>query len=362
MNFGKSNGRTLFFLTILLTFLGLLSVADASHPLALTYFNDSFYFVKQQIMWIVVGFILMIVGLVVDYKVWKKFASVFFVINIILLILVVIPGVGTKVLGARRWLNFAGVTIQPSELIKFTMTFYIANLVSLKKPFWQLILPIVLVGGLVMLQPDLGTTISIIGIGFTQLFVAGVSLLPFVGTGIAGLILGFILIITSDYRRQRLLTFLNVSDHVQDGANYHIRQVLIALGSGGLFGVGLGQGRQKYLFLPESATDSVFATIAEELGFLGSLAVIGLLAFFVYKCLKIAANAPDEFATLFVTGITAWICIQIFLNIASMVALVPLTGVPLPFFSYGGSSLVVILFAVGVLLNIAKKSTIETKP
>ncbi len=207
-----------------------------------------------------------------------------------------------------------------------------------------------------MLEPDLGTTIIILIIGFAQLFVAGVSILPFIVTGILGALGGFILIITSAYRKARLTTFLNASTDPLNSANYHIRQVLIALGSGGLFGVGLGQGRQKYLFLPESATDSVFANIGEELGFVGAIVVIILLVFFVYKMMRIATNAPDNFSTVLATGIVAWMCAQIFLNLASMVALIPLTGVPLPFFSYGGSSLTVILFAIGVLLNISKHS------
>jgi cell division protein FtsW len=350
----KSDGRGLLILTLVLTLLGLLAVADASAPQALSYFKDSFYFVRQQIVWIFLGIILMFVGLFVDYTYWKKFASPIFLINLILLLAVLIPGIGTKVLGARRWVSFGSLTLQPSELIKFSLLIYIAKLTELKKPFLNLVLPILLVAGLVMLEPDLGTTIAIIVIGLTQLFVAGVSFVPFAATGILGAIGGFFLILISPYRKARLTTFLQASTDPLNSSNYHIRQVLIALGSGGLFGVGLGQGRQKYLFLPESATDSVFANIAEELGFVGAMAVIGLLVFFVYKMLRIAARAPDSFSMVLASGIVAWMSIQIFLNIASMVALIPLTGVPLPFFSYGGSSLTIVLFAVGVILNISK--------
>lgn len=357
----KNNGRTLLVLTIVLTLLGLLAVADTSGPQALAYFKDSFYFVKEQAIWAVLGLFALFAGLLIDYTVWKRFASLIFVCNLVLLLLVLIPGIGSSVLGARRWVSFGSISIQPSELIKLSLIFYIAKLTELKKPFLNLILPIALVAVLIMLEPDLGTTIAVLVIGLTQLFVAGVSILPFIGTGIIGAIGGFFLIITSSYRRERLNTFLNASTDPLNSANYHIRQVLIALGSGGILGVGLGQGRQKYLFLPESATDSVFANIAEELGFVGSIVVIGLLVFFVYKMMQISTRAPDNYSTIVATGIVAWISIQIFLNIASMVALIPLTGVPLPFFSYGGSSLTVILFSVGVLLNISKHSLAPVK-
>lgn len=350
----KNNGRILLILTIILTILGLLAVADASGPQAFAYFKDSFYFVRQQFIWAVLGIAAMFFAIVIDYPVWKKLASIIFIINLGLLLGVLIPGIGTRILGARRWISFGFFTIQPSELIKFSLIIYLAKLLELKKPFLNLILPIGVVAALVMLQPDLGTTIVILAIGFTEIFIAGVSLLPFLGTAAVGGILGLFLTIISSYRRQRLMTFLNNSSDPLNPANYHIRQILIALGSGGFFGVGLGQGRQKYLFLPESATDSVFANIGEELGFLGGIFVIGLLSFFVYKMLQIATHAPDIYSTLVAAGIVAWICTQIFLNLASMVALIPLTGVPLPFFSYGGSSLTIILFTIGVLLNISK--------
>jgi cell division protein FtsW len=216
------------------------------------------------------------------------------------------------------------------------------------------VLPLAIVAALVILEPDLGTTIAIITIGITQIFVSGAPILPFITTLLAGSGIGFLLIIFSEYRKARLSSFLELIENPLNSSNYHIKQILIALGSGGWFGVGLGQGRQKYLFLPESATDSVFANIAEELGFFGGLIVIILLLLFVYEMARIAASSKDHFGTIVGAGIVAWICAQIFLNIASMVALIPLTGVPLPFFSYGGSNLTVILFAVGVLLNISK--------
>ena len=210
-----------------------------------------------------------------------------------------------------------------------------------------------LVSGLVMLQPDLGTTIVIIAIAVSQLFIAEMPILYLIGTMIAGSGMGAILILTSSYRRARLMTFLESSTDPL-GSSYHIRQILIALGSGGLFGLGLGQSRQKHLFLPETATDSVFAVLAEEIGFFGASLIIMLLFVYIFKAIKIAQRAPDKFSMLLAGGISVWIGTQILLNLASMVALVPLTGIPLPFFSYGGSNLMMVLLSTGILLNISK--------
>lgn len=352
--------KSFFVLTIILLVLGFVAVADASAPQALNAFHDSFYFLKQQLVWGGLGLVMCIGAYVVDYTVWKKFASILFLANIILLVVVLIPGFGSRILGARRWISFGPISLQPSELVKFTIACYLAKLIDLERPYLKLILPMALVSLLVMLQPDLGTTIVIIVVCIAELFVAQAPMIPFVATGVLGVIAGFLVTVISPYRKQRVLTFLESSTHPLS-SSYHIRQVLIALGSGGLFGVGLGQGRQKYLFLPEVATDSVFANIAEELGFVGALFVLVLLGLFVYKAIKIAMNAPDRFSLILATGIVAWFVAQIFLNIASMVALIPLTGVPLPFFSYGGSSLTIVLFAVGVLLNIARHTKNESK-
>jgi len=206
---------------------------------------------------------------------------------------------------------------------------------------------------LIMFQPDLGTALVVGGTAMTQIFVSGISIFYFLGALLIGILASFVLIITSTYRRDRLMTFLEQT-HDPLGKSYHIRQVLLALGSGGLFGVGLGASRQKYLFLPEAATDSIFAVVAEEVGFIGALIILFLFVAFIIRGLKIANNAPDKFSQLLATGIVAWIGVQIFLNIGSMVALTPLTGVPLPFFSYGGSALTMVLVAAGILLNISK--------
>jgi len=361
---GKSSFRwfdkTLFIYIVVLSILGIIAVADASAPQALEVFGDSFYFVKQQIVWTLIGFAGMFVVSFIDYKIWKKLAPVIFIVSLALLLVVFIPGVGSKVLGARRWVNLGFFGFQPSEVAKISLAIFIAWLASYDYPFKYYIATVGLVAFLIMLQPDLGTTIVIIGIAVVQMFISGLPIIYMIGFGLLGAGGGSLLVLLSDYRRQRLMTFLESSTDPL-GTSYHIRQILIALGSGGLLGVGLGQSRQKHLFLPETATDSVFAVIAEEIGFVGAAFLIILLFLFVFRTIKISSKSPDKFGLVLGGGLAAWLGGQIFLNVASMVALVPLTGIPLPFFSYGGSSQLMILISVGILLNISRHVEKEEK-
>ena len=352
----KSIDKRLLYLILILTSFGLIAVADASAPQALNVFADKFYFVKQQALWGVVGLILMFIVSKLHPSFWERIATPLFIASLLLLLLVLIPGIGTKSLGARRWLIMGPLSVQPSEIVKLTLAIYLAKVASKGKSAHSYFIPLAVVAGLVMLQPDLGTTLVILVLGLSQIFVAGVKLLQFFGALGIGAVISFLFSITSEYRRNRLLTFLSVS---QDplGRDYHIRQILLALGSGGVFGVGLGNSRQKFLFLPEAATDSVFAIIAEEIGFVGALVLVGLFAFFIFRALKISGGASDKFSQILGIGIVSWIGGQIILNIGSMVALVPLTGVPLPFFSYGGSALTMILIACGILLSISRHSS-----
>lgn len=345
--------RKLLILVLVLTVLGLIAVADASAPQALNVFNDKFYFVKEQLKWGVLGLVAMLVASNIKYTFWEKIATPLFWISVILLVVVLIPGLSYSALGARRWISFGPINFQPAEIVKLTIAVYIAKLAVSDKKTLAYFLPLVVAGGLIMLEPDLGTTLVVFLIGFTQIFLAGIPLLHFAAAGGVGILGALALVLTSTYRKARFLTYFSQS---QDplGSDYHIRQVLLALGSGGLLGVGLGQGRQKYLFLPEASTDSIFAIIAEEIGFVGCLALIALFAYFIYLGLTIARKAPDKFSQILAVGLTAWIGGQIFLNLAAMVALIPLTGIPLPFFSYGGTSLVMVLAACGILLNISR--------
>ena len=352
--------RNLLILVLVFVFVGLIAVADASAPQAQNMFGDKFYLFKQQLMWAGVGVVALLVTSKINYKLWEKIATPFFIFSLILLVLVLLPHLGFKALGARRWIDTGFFSIQPSELIKISLAMYLAKVASKGKTTLAYFLPLVIVVTHIMLQPDLGTTMVVAILGLSQIFVSGVNWLYFAGAILTGTLGTIGLILVSPYRKERLLTFLQM-ERDPLGSSYHIRQVLLGLGSGGIFGVGLGASRQKYLFLPEASTDSIFAVIAEELGLIGAVCLILLFGLFIYKGLVIAMRAPDPFSKVLATGITAWIGGQAFLNIASMVAIVPLTGIPLPFISYGGSSLVTILFACGILLNISKYSKQEIK-
>lgn len=356
----KSFDKNLFFLVIALVVLGIIAVADVSAPQSLNNYGNKFYLLKEQAISAAIGLTAFFVISRIKYTFWEKMALPLFFVSLGLLIVVLLQSFGISALGARRWISIGPVNFQPSEIIKFAICVYFAKVAASKKSPLSYFIPLALVAGLIMLQPDLGTTLIVLIIGFAQIFVADVNLLyvlESVGVGIIGTI---ILIITSPYRKERLLTFFeNTADPL--GSSYHIRQILLAIGSGGIFGVGFGASRQKYLFLPEASTDSIFAVIAEELGLIGALAIIFLFLFFIIRGLKIAKNAPDRFSSVLAVGICAWIGGQAFLNIGSMVSLVPLTGIPLPFISYGGSSLVMILSACGILLNISKFTNHEQK-
>ncbi|NCN59244.1 putative lipid II flippase FtsW [Candidatus Woesebacteria bacterium CG22_combo_CG10-13_8_21_14_all_39_10] len=346
--------KKLFIAAILLVIIGLIAVLDASAPQSLNVFGDKFHLFKSQLVWSFVGFVALLVSSRVNYRFWQKLATPLFFFVLVSLVLVLIPGIGVKLLGARRWISIGSVFFQPSEFAKFGLILYLAKFMSKRVSSILYFLPLVLVSFLIMLEPDLGTTMVIVLTGAIQIFASQINLLHFGGLGVLGFLGVLGLIYISPYRRDRLLTyFQTASDPL--GKSYHIRQILLGLGSGGLFGVGLGASRQKFLFLPEAATDSIFAVIAEEIGFIGALGLIFLLGFYVFRALRISKYAPDDFSRYLALGIASWIGIQTILNIASMTALVPLTGIPLPFISYGGSSLIMIMFATGILLNISKQ-------
>jgi cell division protein FtsW len=356
----KSVDKNLLLLIFVFVAIGLVAVADVSAPQALNSFGDKFFLFKQQLEWAALGLGIFFVASKIKYTFWEKIATPLFCLSLLLLVIVLLPNFSFVALGARRWISIGPVNFQPGELVKFTLCLYLAKVASKDKGALSYFLPLVAVAGLIMLQPDLGTTLIITVVGLSQIFVSGVSLLYLAGALALGGLATFLLIIFSPYRKERLLTFLQMTSDPM-GASYHIRQVLLALGSGGIFGVGLGASKQKYLFLPEASTDSIFAVIAEELGLIGAVVVIILFIYFIVRVLSIARNAPDRFSQVLAVGISAWVGGQAFLNIASMVSLVPLTGIPLPFISYGGSSLVMALLACGIILNISKYGTIEKK-
>ncbi|MBI2009645.1 MAG: putative lipid II flippase FtsW [Candidatus Chisholmbacteria bacterium] len=343
-------------IVVTLTLVGLLMVYDASIVEAYRDFSDKYHFAKLQALWALIGFASLFVSSLIPLSLIKKLALPFFILSITLLIIVLIPAFGSEVQGARRWIALGSFTLQPSEVVKLGFALYLASWLEKRREFVPFVILSGLILGLMMAQPDLGTTVVLMGTGVVMYFLSGAPIAALVALLVAGFASGLGLILSSAYRKERLLTFLNpTSDPL--GASYHIRQVLIALGSGGLLGVGVGRSRQKYAYLPEATTDSIFAVLAEEVGFVGSLIVIALFLWFIYRGFRIAKNAKTPFNQLLAAGITTWVGFQALLNLAAMVALVPLTGIPLPFISYGGSSLVTVLTATGILLNISSHDT-----
>lgn len=344
----------LFYLIVVLTIFGVLMIFEASSITAFQDFGDKYYYIRQQIVWIVLGFIALLTFSRIDYHAFKKVSPILLLATFVFLILVLIPGFGVKLLGARRWINLGFFGFQPAELAKLTLVIYLSSLFASKPKFLPFVTVLGLLIFLMLLEPDLGTAVIISITGFILYFSSGASLLSLIGFLSGGLIGGITLIISSSYRRARLLTFLD-PDRDPLGSSYHLHQILLALGSGGLFGVGIGASRQKYAYLPEATTDSIFAVIAEEFGFIGALVLISIFLIIIWRGLKIAMEAPERFGQLLAAGITSWIGIQTVVNLAAMVSLIPLTGVPLPFVSYGGSSLVINLIGIGILLNISKQ-------
>lgn len=353
----KPPDRWVVVTVFVLSLFGILMVYDSSVAIAIRDFGNQYYYAREQAKWLVAGFAALLFFSLVDYRFWHKIALPMLIATLILLLAVFLPGVGVRALGAHRWINFGLFILQPAELAKLTMVVYLSAWFSNRERerFFSFLILIAMVVGLVLLEPDLGTSVIFIAIAVILYFASGAPLIHF-GVLLPTLAVGLIgLAIISPYRMARLTTFLH-PDQDTLGSSYHIHQALLALGSGGWFGVGIGQSRQKYEYLPEANTDSIFAIIGEELGFVGTLAVVLTFFFLVWRGFRIAKRAPDRFGTMLALGVTAWIAVQTIINLSAMAALLPLTGVPLPFISYGGSSLIIILSAVGILLNVSRKA------
>lgn len=345
----------LFFSVVFLTLFGLLIIYDASSFVALRDFGDKYHYVKDQTFWAILGIAALGFSSIFDYRKYFNLALPLLLISILLLILVFFPVIGVSLLGAHRWINLGVFLLQPSEFTKLTLAFYLAAWFSEREKgrFLSFILLLGLIIGLVMMQPDMGTASIILAEALAVYFFSGgnvlhlLSLVPVVFFGALALIK------LEPYRAKRLTTFLNPDQSLQ-GASYHVRQILIALGAGGLTGVGFGNSLQKYAYLPESTTDSIFAIVAEEIGFLGSLVIIGIFAIIIWRGFYIAIHSKDNFGKLLAGGITTFLAVQMIVNLSAQTVLLPLTGIPLPFVSYGGSALIIDFFSVGILLNISK--------
>jgi cell division protein FtsW len=351
-----------FFITvmILLSF-GLIMVFSASSASAFYDYNDSYYVIKRQLMWAVLGLFAMFFMAGFDYKRLSKLSVPIFVVSIILLIAVLI--VGKEINGAKRWLGFGGLTIQPSEVAKLAVIIFFSSSLAKKKDkikkFFTGLMPYLMILGvvaaLVILEPHLSGTVVIALVSVILLFAAGARIFHFVILSlpaIAGLVIA---VIVEPYRMRRIVSFLNPWEYKMN-EGWQIIQSLYAIGSGGLFGLGLGRSRQKFLYIPEAQNDFIFSILCEELGFVGAATVLVLFLILIWRGIKIALNAPDTFGSLLATGIISLIAVQVLINIAVVTSSMPVTGMPLPFFSAGGSSLLFIMAGMGIVLNISRYS------
>ncbi|MBI2050703.1 MAG: putative lipid II flippase FtsW [Parcubacteria group bacterium] len=341
---------------------GLLMLFSASVAVGIERFGDPNFFIKRQLIALLLGLGAAYLAYRIDYRVWQRWSFVILLASVALLVLVLVPGIGIAGQGAQRWLNLGPFGFQPSELAKLTLILYLAAWLSERgragiRDFYTGLLPLTIVLGaiafLILKQPDLGTLIIICAIAISMYFVGGADLKHLAGLLGAGAVALGAAIALAPYRLARFTAFLDPSADPQ-GAGYHITQALLAVGSGGIFGRGLTRSLQKYLYLPEVTGDSIFAVIAEELGFAGSMLVLALFLFFFWQCIRISRSAGDGFGKLAAFGVGTWIALQAFINIGAMLGVLPLTGLTLPLVSYGGSSLVVTLVAIGILLNISK--------
>lgn len=351
-----SGDRWLLTATIVLAAIGILMVYDSSVAIAIRDFGDAYHFVRDQVKWLALGFIAFTVLSYIPYTAWRRFAVPAIAGTMVLLLAVFIPGFGVHALGAHRWLNFGVFILQPAELAKLAVILYLSAWFASKEHgrFLAFLLLTGMMVGLIILEPDLGTAVTLLTTALAMYFVSGAPivqfllLIPVLAAGLVGLA------VFEPYRMRRILTFLNPNEDPL-GASYQIRQILLSLGSGGFFGLGLGKSRQKYAYLPEANTDSIFAIIGEETGLVGTVLVLLLFLFLIWRCFRVARRTQEPFGRLLALGVGSWIGIQTFVNIGSMVAILPLTGVPLPLISYGGSNLVITLGALGMIYNVSKR-------
>jgi cell division protein FtsW len=353
--------HTLLIITMVLALVGLVMVFSASAVVAGNKFQDSSYFLKRQLAWLTFGFLLLHLASHIDYVWWKRLSIPLLGVMLLLLVMVLIPSLGVAAKGARRWLRLGPISIQPAEMVKLVSVVYLAAYLTKKEDritlFSKGLLPVLIVvgllSGLVLLEPDLGTVVVIGLVTVGLLFLGGARLSHLFALGLCAVPAVLVLVLGSSYRRQRLMTFLAPWKDASD-AGFQITQSFLAFGSGGLFGVGLGEGKQKLFFLPEAHTDFVLALVGEELGLVGTGAIILLFAVFVVRGFQIAARARMPFGRYLGMGITLLIGVQALVNACVVTGLVPTKGLTLPFVSYGGSSLVVSLLGVGILLNISR--------
>jgi cell division protein FtsW len=357
------------FLVAVFNLLGLVMVMSASSVVALDEYGSSWYYVVRQAVWTGMGAGVMILVSRVDYHRWRRVATPMLVGSVVLLAIVFVPGVGVEANGARRWIGAGTLSIQPAEVVKLTLLVWIADLLARRAAVMHntraTLRPVIVVltgiATLIMAQPNLGTTIIIAAIAMTLCFVAGAPLGRLAAWAVAGASAATFLVLATPWRQDRVLAFLDPwADPTNTG--YQNIQSLVGLASGGVAGTGLGASRSKWGFLPYAHTDFIFAIVGEELGIVGAVLVVGLFGLLGIIGIRIALHAPDRFGLLVAVGVTSWFLVQAFVNIGAVIGILPITGVPLPFVSAGGSSLVFSMAGAGLLLAVARRATDSPRP
>lgn len=352
---------SIFLIVMVLVAVGVVMIYSASAIYAYERTGDSLFFIKKHLIYLAIGLAMMLAMMSIPITALKKYAKPLMIFSTILLILVLIPHIGKETGGARRWFKLGPVNFQPSEFVKLAIIIYMADIMARKKDtvksfFYGYLPPILVLGfvvGLILLEPDLGTAVAISMISIIIMFVSGVRTSHIFVSLLASLPALYFLIYSVPYRRRRILAFLNPWAD-RRGTGFQIIQSFVALGSGGLFGIGLGQSRQKLFYLPASHTDFIFSIIGEELGFLGTASVVVLFMLFVWQGMKVAFRAEGRFEKFLSLGIVSLVALEAIINIGVTAGALPTKGLPLPFISYGGSGLIFHLMAVGLLLNAAK--------
>jgi len=362
MEIRQGTDHSILLLAVCLTCLGVVMVFSSSSIMAIRDYGDSLFFLKRQGAYAIVGFAAMALMMRIDLNVLRKAAWPVLGVCALLLIAVLIPGVGKKVGGAARWIRVGGLTFQPAEFVKIGLVLFMAHSLARKqdkvKSFrfgflpYMLILAVLL--GLVLAQPDLGSALTLGVVAVTMLLVAGTRLKYLAGIALISLPFLYFMVMNVDYRRRRIMAFLDPWGDPSD-TGFQIIQSWIAFGSGGAFGQGLGESKQKLFYLPEAHTDFIFSVIGEELGFIGVIVIAAMFMLLILRGMKTALNAPNEFSCFLAFGVTLLIGLQAFVNMAVVMGMVPTKGLALPFISYGGTSLVTTLTAIGILLNVSRQ-------
>ena len=353
----------LFIITLILSIIGIVMISSASISVGERYFNDSYWFIRRQVIWWLISFPCFLIASRIDYKKYRRFSNVFILIVIGMLALVLIPGFSIESGGAKRWLDLWFFSPQPSEFAKLALVFFFSDHLGrhynknpgIKRILWPSFFVLCLVTILIFLEPDLSTVIVIWLIIFIIMYIGEVKLKHMIGLGFIGalVITGYMFL--EDYRRERLMAFFNGSSE-SGGYNFQINQSLIALGSGNILGLGLGNSVQKYSYLPEAQTDFIFAIIGEELGLIGTVLIVILFLLFAFFGIRICLKTNDYYGRVLAAGLTSLITVPAIINIAVVIGLVPVTGLTLPFISFGGSSLLLSMVSVGILLNISRQN------